>query len=514
MKREMTDRKMKELRDAFPSMPDSIRQMLAAEVKKQTGMEKDLPKTGRKRIRRTVLLAAASAAILTSAVAAAVKLGLSFSTSQVGRYGLEIKVEGQKEETDQTEPADTKKETGDGKVIAGTAAWEAPEEVPVVEIKASYIPEGMISYDDGLKIGYEDSLWQGGISMHTVVMDEEDTGNSLLTEGVADSQQIKVGDHETVLLELIPPKGSNGNFNRRIYVMYPEVWQILAMYVAEDVSLEEALKVAEGISLVPTGETTPIAQAWTWSDMAAPDIMVSIPKKTADRSELDLHQTGETFTLSRPAENLQGEYISAPLEVNVSSVQVADDLSLTEGWQDSPFRDRWEGAADEMGALLPGQLQYIRTGDGIESVDQVVKTEEIGQKLVYTTVEYTNPGEEPVQDVLFNGSLMRLIEEGDTFTVYDRSKQGEEQDWDRIEQNGPGGYHEMQYYDVYLTDGRQNGTNFISSIQPGETVTIHMAWIVNEDELEYLFLDLSGGNGVNFSQDQAGKQVLVDIRQR
>ena len=44
-----------------------------------------------------------------------------------------------------------------------------------------------------------------------------------------------------------------------------------------------------------------------------------------------------------------------------------------------------------------------------------------------------------MQDVLFNGSLMRLIEEGDTFTVYDRSKQGEEQDWDRIEQNGPGG---------------------------------------------------------------------------
>lgn len=514
MKRDMTDRKMKELRDAFPSMPDSIRQMVAAEVKKQTGMEKDLPKTGRKRIRRTVLLAAASAAVLTSAVAAAVKLGLSFSTSQVGRYSLEIKVEGQKEETDQTEPADTKKETGDGKVIPGTAAWEAPEEVPVVEIKASYIPEGMVSSDDGLKIGYEDSLMQGGISMHTVVMDEEDTGNSLLTEGVADSQQIRVGDHEAVLLELVSTEGRQNTYNRRIYVMYPEVWQILAMYVAEDVSLEEALKVAEGISLVPTGETTPIAQAWTWSDMAAPDIMVSIPKKTADRSELDLHQTGETFTLSRPAENLQGEYISVPLEVNVSSVQVADDLSLTEGWQDSPFRDRWEGAADETGALLPGQLQYIRTGDGIESVDQVVKTEEIGQKLVYATVEYTNTGEETVQDVLFNGSLMRLIEEGDTFTVYDRSKQEEEQDWDRIEQNGPGGYQEMQYYDVYLTDGKQNGTNYISSIQPGETVTIHMAWIVNEDELEYLFLDLSGGNGVNFSQDQAGKQVLVDIRQR
>lgn len=224
MKREMTDRKMKELRDAFPSMPDSIRQMVAAEVKRQTGMEKDLPKTGRKRIRRTVLLAAASAAVLTSAVAAAVKLGLSFSTSQVGRYGLEIKVEGQKEETDQTEPADTKKETGDGKVIAGTAAWEAPEEVLVVEIKASYIPEGMISYDDGLKIGYEDSLMQGGISMATVVMDEEDTGNSLLTEGVADSQQIKVGDHEAVLLELVSAEGRENTYNRRIYVMYPEVW--------------------------------------------------------------------------------------------------------------------------------------------------------------------------------------------------------------------------------------------------------------------------------------------------
>ena len=66
------------IKRCLPSMPDSIRQMLAAEVKKQTGMEKDLPKTGRKRIRRTVLLAAASAAILTSAVAAAVKLGFPF----------------------------------------------------------------------------------------------------------------------------------------------------------------------------------------------------------------------------------------------------------------------------------------------------------------------------------------------------------------------------------------------------------------------------------------------------
>lgn len=43
----------------------------------------------------------------------------------------------------------------------------------------------------------------------------------------------------------------------------------------------------------------------------------------------------------------------------------------------------------------------------------------------------------------------------------------------------------MYYSDVV---GEHNTKNYIPEIGPGESVTIHFAWIVNEDELDKLYL--------------------------
>lgn len=561
------------LRDEFPSMPEEIRQMVAREVRRQinglpqeqteqqredraegqtaaftgnragwedgqagrgAGQSRETKRRGRNR-RRTIIFIAASVAVLGTTVMAGVKLGLSFSTKQVGEYGLEISVREQEDKGTSR--------AGDGSGISGTdtpeavsksaqalseqaspsassAAWQAPEEVPEVKIEASYIPEGMVSYDDGLKIGYEDSLWQGGISMTTVVMDEEGMDGSMLLTDVVGSEQITVGDHEGVYVEFVEDSGEDGAsrpvFNRRIYVMYPEVWQILEMFVASDVSREDALAVAAGISLVPTGETTPMDEVYaTWSD--EPDVMIIDSKVTADREELTISQIGESFLLEAAGQNDQGDSIDVPLQVKVTSVELSDRLDLLRDWQTSPYvDDTWREAADSEGVLQPDEIRFVKGGDGIATVDQVIKTEQVGQKLLYVTAEYTNTGEEAANNVLFGACVMSLLEEGDTFTIYDRAK-AEPGDWDWTEQSGPAGHKEMGYWDVRSADGVNNGSNYIPSIQPGETVTVHLGWIVNEDELGYLYLDLSGsGNGINFPTPERGARqgaLLVDARQ-
>ena len=44
----------------------------------------------------------------------------------------------------------------------------------------------------------------------------------------------------------------------------------------------------------------------------------------------------------------------------------------------------------------------------------------------------------------------------------------------------------------FTISGGQKHNNYIPEIKPGESVTMHLAWIVNEDELDKLYLDFRG----------------------
>ena len=43
-----------------------------------------------------------------------------------------------------------------------------------------------------------------------------------------------------------------------------------------------------------------------------------------------------------------------------------------------------------------------------------------------------------------------------------------------------------------LSGGGSGPKNYIPELQPGESVTIRFAWLVNEDELDKLYLNLNG----------------------
>ena len=59
----------------------------------------------------------------------------------------------------------------------------------------------------------------------------------------------------------------------------------------------------------------------------------------------------------------------------------------------------------------------------------------------------------------------------------------------------------MIYFDI--DDITTDGGNHIPYLGPGESQTIHVAWIVTEDELPYIYL--------RFGQEQYSK--MFDIRQ-
>ena len=166
-----------------------------------------------------------------------------------------------------------------------------------------------------------------------------------------------------------------------------------------------------------------------------------------------------------------------------------DDLKLLEGKE---IPEEWTKAVNPEGRLISNNLSYIKAGDGVSTLDQIVKTESVKQKLVYTTVTYTNETDSELNHILYLGNLVLLNHQNGKYKIYDPEERNGS-GYDRVEGDSVARIGEMGYSSVKEEYG--NGGNYIPSLKPGESIQIEMAWIVNESDLGNMYLDLQGEGG-------------------
>lgn len=489
--------RLDDLKQEFPKMPEEMRAMIEREVEKQVKTE-HVQFHRRKRTAGRVVAASLAAVMLFGTSVYAGVRAYRMQQEKDGDYGVKVSVAG-----------------ADDAAAGDTTAAQTPELIPNIKMEVGYLPEGMVQTEEG-KYSYENALAKGGVSICFYRMNTGDDKFEVYHSDVAESENFTVNGFDGVYLQSPNLYEGNISFNQRIYVAYTDVHYVMQMYVASDVTKEEAMKIARGIRVTPTEETKGLAvvNAEDWSSYQA-------SLKTREESASDdpgsyyavakeqmanTHKIGERFSAKKDGSDYKG------LEVQVSDVKVADDLSLLD-----PARvdEDLRAAAGADGKLLPATIQYIREG-GTDSLSEVVKEREVAQKLVYATVEYTNTGDKTLDDVLFFGDLTRICEKdgqmqicfGDSKDSYETPKAGDA--WTRAVNRGYSSLWEMQYYDV---TGGERGNNYIDSIKPGETVTVHMAWVVTEEELGSLYISLDSFGGAGIFSDTALAMGYVDIRQ-
>lgn len=93
-------------------------------------------------------------------------------------------------------------------------------------------------------------------------MDTGDTSFEKLSYNVTDKEEVKVNGRDGVYL-----KTAMDAYNQSLYVTYPEEHLVLEMLVSSDVSKEEALKIAQGVTVTPTEETSgdDVMLCYNWS---------------------------------------------------------------------------------------------------------------------------------------------------------------------------------------------------------------------------------------------------------
>ncbi|MCI9083387.1 MAG: DUF4367 domain-containing protein [Lachnospiraceae bacterium] len=477
--------RLEDMRYDFPKMPKEMRDMIEREVEKQVKMEQPQFRKNRRRTGRIAAASLAAVMLCGTTVFAGVNI-YRMQQEKTGAYGVKVDISGSVKDAERS--TDFVVETQ--KTIL----------IPNVKLEVGYLPEGMVKTENG-KYSFENALNKGGVSMAFFRMDTGDDKFEIEHGNVAASEDFSANGHDAVYLQYPDLYEEEITFNQRIYVAYTDVHYVMEMYVASDVSKEEAFKIAESVKLTPTenlkDEDLVVAQDWSqYHEYAveAEDVDKQAQPTVSKEEMKNTHAIGDSFSL--------GEGLSA----KVSKVQVADDISLLDA---SLLDEDFTKEVDENGKLRPATIQYVKDG-GMDELSQEIKSREAAQKLVYATIEYTNTTEKEMTDVLFSADLPRINEVDGQMQIVEEEKPGEGDEWESAINHGLSSFWEMSYYDVH---GGERGNNYIASIKPGETVTVHVAWIVLEEELNKLYLNLNPSGGCYEFSDSSLETGFVDIRQ-
>ena len=476
--------KLENMDQDFPNMPERMRQMIEQEVEKQLAKPDGIPmkrKSGRHMPKKRLAVAVAAATLaLGTTVFAGVIYGLK--NNQVGKYAYE-----------------TRQERQDG---TQDSAVSAADEQHYVKIQASYLPDGMVQTEEG-KYNYRDG--RGGVTFGCYYMDTGDTSFEKLSYNVTEKEDLKVNGRDGVYLKTVLDA-----YNQSLYVTCPEEHLVLEMLISSDVSKEEALKIAQGVTVTPTKETTgdDVLLCYNWSSSLEAEKANALAEESTDSVEMTfpkkLLEKAESIGAIMDMENNGLEKLPG-LTAKVTDVQVGDNKNIL---PDSMLDADAATSFDENGNIKSSTLSYIREGDGVDTLDRVVKTEKSENKLVYVTIEYTNTGSDTLTDIMYNGSIQLLETKGDRASVWHRELEmpTASDEWDYVVEEGLMLTAEVGAYDVH---GGERGNNYIDTLKSGETVTVHAAFAVPADKLGEMYLNLDNTGDTESALENGW---MVDIR--
>ena len=498
--------RLEDMREQFPKMPESMKQMIEQEVAVQIGQEKenDNPKvvTYKKRKKKNMahrMLVASMVAALALATTVCAGVAYQMHNQKIGKYGLKTQIEGPQTAAESTE-----------NMADQTTEERAGKAAEYVRLETSYLPKGMVQSEEG-KFSFEDNYMQGGVSMIVYQLTPEKTIADIENTGIAVSEETSIGGRPAVYMEGTANENTTGA--KKIYMIYAEHNYLLEMFIFPDVTKEEAFQIAEGVSITPTEETSGenVMQVCSWNDMeneagqGEPETDESETLMTFPKEEMkNIHLIGGEISLDQ-----NGIEATPGLTAIVSDVTISDNISSL---SENMLEDDTKAAFDTDGNLLPMKVEYLKSGDGINTVDEVVETKEIPMKIVSVTVDYKNNGKTALSNVMFNGGIAFLAEYGENmqFDAYMNEKPGTGDIWDCVNEESIGFSQEVYLSDVH---GGERHNNYINTINPGETATVRMAFKVPEEKLNEMYFTLSNYGGSHFYDETSLQLGYVDIRQ-
>lgn len=351
-----------------------------------------------------------------------------------------------------------------------------------VKLTAEYLPEGSTEAVSSGPYKYEVPSDNGSGAHSTFfVLYQMDTEEFQFDEDyVIACEEFDAGGRDAVLLTF----DSRTVYDKTAYVIFDDLQYVAEVSMGKGITTDEAKKIAEGITLTPTEKEN----ATYASSMAEWKKELETLAEQADTTGTD------TMTMLKQGEAWTDEI--SGYQLAVKEVEVLDNIRSLEA---KYFTDNGEhipeGAVDKDGNMTAYERPVIQTGDGITSINEQTGTTHVNRKLVYVTLEITNPADAAREgkddEACVNFQL--CIPEKNADGKYE-NKFFEPQ-YDSI-------YNEPVYFDASNCSSNTDHHYFFTTVGRGESVICHLGYVVDEDMLGQIYMDT----------DYSDEMKLIDVR--
>jgi len=476
------------LKQDYPKMPVEIKNMISSEV------ENHLSEKGGKKFKKYKSIVAAAAIILLAGttVYAADKLIEIYST-KTGNYAYETEIVNNSNEKPTTQDA--------------TETY--------ITVNYNYLPKNLETWNSYI-IDPDDMHPFYYANFQFFELPEAGTSYKENYTNVTLQEEQIINNMTAIYTERKYSDASETMY--RYDVICEEYNLLIRMIFYDNLDREDAVKIIENMSFATTdnenaeniiyiGALTPgpgTTEPEIITNATNPDYVHSVTKEEMQ----DFHSIGETFSI-----NLTANQQQVTVDVCVTDVKVYDNINqLPEGFKDVLTYIYGENIdiIDENGSFLPNTLYFMKNGDGVNTLDEILETRVTDTKLVCVEIDYTNPNENAIAELLYQCELYSLINTGDVYEVSQFALLKEVHDTDYLNADvcSPTLSSSMFYNDIDATQ-----KNHITVIQPGETKTVYCLFHVQEDELDTMYIDLQDTVGATEICKDNLSVSFVDISQ-
>lgn len=270
--------------------------------------------------------------------------------------------------------------------------------------------------------------------------------------------------------------------DKTLYIFLEDCGYFIRMTSQKNLSKEEFIALAEKIQITEVDSKENASQYFMYNDAHKPDWELGADDLGLGvKEEVDLSNYHNESTISTSGGT-----------VTVESVKILDSV---EGLDLSHFREEVEMNQfwDEDGNLKAYDRETLEFGNGIDTpYCKVINTERINTKLVYVTLRYE--GVESLFDNLYQVPRLDLVDDKKMYTVGDNYKRP--MDMEKIVCDG---------FPCYFEETKGGESFYFTDLKDGN-VTMHIAYLVDEDMVGGMLLDIESWDGMN-------APVYIDISQ-
>lgn len=336
-----------------------------------------------------------------------------------------------------------------------------------VKLTPTYLPDGSIAASDRGPDKYyvpsdtESSSHGTVFSLYKMDTDDFTFSHSYMTS----REEFNANGNDAVLMTF----DSSGVFDKDAYVVFQDSGYIVEINMGNAITNEEAKKIASGVTLTPATDSD-ATFAGSLSELKTELAEDAAAPKALQTTWLKVNDTWTDETCG--------------YQMTVKKVEAFDNIrSLNADFFTDNGKNLPDGSINDNGDLISYNRAIIQVGNGTDSLNTQTGTAQIHRKLLYVTLEITNPSDNPFSDT-------------ESCVNYDLT----------IPSENPDGYYNNAlfdnptykdvinypiYFDASVCSDNSDHHYFFTSLEKGQTITCHLGYIVDEDLLDQLCLNTS-----------------------